>query len=195
MADYTLELSYLPQIVAGIDEAGRGPLAGPVYAAAVIIDNSKILSTINDSKLLSAKQRDAMYQFITENYAYGIGQASAAEIDQFNILNASKLACIRAFEQLSFTHQVDIVLVDGNMQFSQPNFKSIIKGDQKSLSIAAASIIAKVTRDRVMVDLSTEYPVYNWSQNKGYPTKDHAAAINQYGSSVHHRKSFKVPQY
>ncbi|MDF2965283.1 MAG: ribonuclease [Rickettsiaceae bacterium] len=193
MPDYSIELSYPGKVIAGIDEAGRGPLAGPVVAAAVIIDPNKLISGINDSKLISEKKRLELYEFITANYLYAVGIATPEEIDRLNILNATKLACTRAFDDLRVT--ADIALVDGNMKFDRANFVSIVKGDKKSLSIAAASIIAKVTRDRIMQKLETEYPIYNWGKNKGYPTKDHAEAIKLHGPCPYHRKSFRVPEF
>ncbi len=191
MADYSIELNYVGKIIAGIDEAGRGPLAGPVVASAVIIDPTNIMPGINDSKLIPEKKRLELYKFITANYIYAVGIASQEEIDEFNILNATKLACMRAFDSLST--KADMALVDGNMKFDRPNFISIVKGDSKSFSIASASIIAKVTRDRIMQELHVQYPLYCWNQNKGYPTRDHAIAIRTHGMSPHHRRSFRVP--
>jgi ribonuclease HII len=191
MIDYSIELS-LQGVIAGIDEAGRGPLAGPVVAAAVIIDPNNLIPGINDSKLISEKKRLELYKFITANYPYSIGIATNEEIDEINILQATKLACTRAFDALPM--KADTVIIDGNMKFEQKNFISIIKGDQKSLSIAAASIIAKVTRDKIMLDLHESFPQYSWDKNKGYPTKDHTVAIRNFGSSIHHRKTFKVPE-
>jgi ribonuclease HII len=193
MPDLSIEENYPGKIIAGIDEAGRGPLAGPVIAAAVIVDLNNIIQGINDSKLISESKRLKLFELITTNYPYAIGVASAEEIDELNILNATKLACMRAYDELKV--HADIALIDGNMKFDRTNFISIVKGDRKSLSIAAASIIAKVTRDSIMQQLELEYPAYNWGQNKGYPTKDHADAIRNYGISPHHRKSFRVPEF
>jgi ribonuclease HII len=193
MPDLSIEQNYTGKIIAGIDEAGRGPLAGPVIAAAVIVDQNNLIPGINDSKLLSEAKRLEFFKFITTNYSYAIGIATPQEIDEINILNATKLACIRAYDELKV--HANIALVDGNMKFDRPNFISIVKGDQKSISIASASIIAKVTRDKIMHVLHSDYPDYNWNKNKGYPTKDHAEAIRNHGSSPHHRKSFRVPEF
>lgn len=193
MPDLSIELNYPGKIIAGIDEAGRGPLAGPVIAAAVIVDTNNLIPGINDSKLISEVKRENLYNLIVTNYPFSIGVATPQEIDELNILNATKLACTRAFDGL--TTQPDIALIDGNMKFDRPNFISIVKGDQKSLSIAAASIIAKVTRDRIMHELHLQHPQYLWHRNKGYPTKDHAEAIKAHGPSPHHRTSFRVPEF
>ena len=188
MPNLLFELQYPSQTVAGIDEAGRGPLAGPVVAAAVIVDHNHIIDGINDSKKLSASKREKLYDLITANYTFGIGEASVREIDEINILEATKLACIRAAEKLSAKPHV--VLVDGNMKFDDPRYKSIIKGDTLSISIAAASIIAKVHRDRLMVELAQEHPHYLWHKNSGYGTAEHIAAIREYGITKHHRAKF-----
>lgn len=190
MPDLHLENRWLDKIVAGIDEAGRGPLVGPVFAAAVIIDQSYIIAGIDDSKKLSEAKREKLFEEITHHYQYGIGFASAAEIDEMNILEATKIACERAARALPV--KADIVLVDGNMKFSDSSYISIIKGDSLSLSIAAASIVAKVSRDRLLKDLSHEFPEYGWQQNKGYGTKAHMEAISRLGLTSHHRKSFKT---
>jgi ribonuclease HII len=177
--------------VAGVDEVGRGPWAGPVIAAAVILDPKKIPLGINDSKKLSVKKREILYAEITStSIASAIGLASVAEIDSLNILEASKLAMQRAIEKLSITP--NHLLIDG---IHKPSSKypctTIIKGDQKSLSIAAASIIAKVTRDRIMEDLAKIYPQYGWEKNAGYGTKLHQEGLEKYGANEHHRQSFK----
>ena len=190
MPDLHLEQNFAGKIVAGIDEAGRGPLVGPVFAAAVIIDPNHIITGINDSKKLSERKREALFEEIIKYYQYGIGSASTSEIDEINILEATKLACMRAASNLPT--RPDIILVDGNMKFNDPSYISIIKGDTLSLSIAAASIIAKVTRDRLMQDLSEQFPGYNWQQNKGYGTQAHIEAIAKLGLTEHHRRSFKV---
>jgi ribonuclease HII len=184
-----IERSYIGEVVAGIDEAGRGPLAGPVVAAAVIIDQSNIVPGIDDSKKLSQIKRDWLYQHIIENYQYSVAVIQPQEIDEINILQATIKACILAERNLHITP--NIVLVDGNMKFSDPRFISIVKGDAKSISIAAASIIAKVTRDRLMEELHHNYPMYNWRTNKGYGTKEHIDAIMRYGRTIHHRESFQ----
>ena len=190
MPDLHLEQNFAGKIVAGIDEAGRGPLVGPVFAAAVIIDPNHIITGINDSKKLSERKREALFEEIIKYYQYGIGSASTSEIDEINILEATKLACMRAASNLPT--RPDIILVDGNMKFNDPSYISIIKGDTLSLSIAAASIIAKVTRDRLMQDLSEQFPGYNWQQNKGYGTQAHVEAIAKLGLTEHHRRSFRI---
>ncbi|HJD66624.1 MAG TPA: ribonuclease HII [Rickettsia endosymbiont of Bembidion nr. Transversale] len=187
------EKKYPNFILAGIDEAGRGPLAGPVVAAAVIVDQDNIIAGIKDSKKLSKKKRELLYEQITANYIWATGIISHTEIDKINILEATKKACILAAKNLST--KPEIVLVDGNMQFSDKRFISIINGDNLSLSIAAASIIAKVTRDRLMLELSNEFPQYLWHKNSGYGTKEHAQAIKEYGLSPYHRLSFTKALY
>lgn len=191
--DYELELQLIPegvQVVCGLDEAGRGPLAGPVYAGAVILPKGYIPDGLNDSKKLSEKKRDALFDQITQNaLAWGFGTASPEEIDEINILNASMLAMKRAVEMLDVKPQY--LLVDGNIArgFEQPA-RAVIKGDAKSPSIAAASIIAKVLRDRECLKMDEEYPEYGFAAHKGYPTKAHFAAIEKHGVSPIHRKSF-----
>ena len=147
-----------------------------------------MIEGIADSKKLSPSKRSRLYTKITDDYTWGIGIVSPDEIDAINILEAAKKACRISVEVLKI--KPDVVLVDGNMKFCDPRYKSIIKGDALCLSIAAASIIAKVTRDRIMQELDLEYPVYNWRQNMGYPTKAHFEAIAKYGLSKHHRRSF-----
>ncbi len=188
MPDLSLEKNWPTLIIAGVDEAGRGPLMGPVFAGAVIVDSENIIPGINDSKKLSESKRESLYEAITKHYDYAIGTADVAEIDSLNILEATKLACIRAVDALK--KKADIILVDGNMKFLDPKWKSIIKGDSLSLSIAAASIIAKVSRDRFVTNLSKDFPEYEWQQNKGYGTKKHIEAIKHFGLTIHHRKSF-----
>ncbi|MEC7830309.1 MAG: ribonuclease HII [Pseudomonadota bacterium] len=177
------------KLIAGVDEAGRGPWAGPVYSAAVILDISKIPADINDSKKMSEKKRDEIYSRIVSEHHYSIGVADVNEIDELNILQASLLSMKRAITNLHLNP--DFVLIDG---VHRPNLdidsENIIKGDSKSLSIAAASIIAKVERDRFMKKIDEEYPCYNWKKNKGYGTKEHQNALNIHGISKHHRKSF-----
>lgn len=190
MTDLEIERSYKGKLIAGVDEAGRGPLAGPVVAAAVIVDQNNIIEGIRDSKKISKKKREILYEQITSAYKYSVGVASAAEIDQINILQATIKACKMAVSDLSIAPE--IVLVDGNMKFDDARFYSIVKGDDKSLSIAAASIVAKVTRDRIMDELSAEFPDYCWAKNSGYGTKDHLEAIKKFGRTKHHRASFKV---
>lgn len=176
--------------VAGIDEVGRGPLAGPVYAAAVILDPARLPRGLDDSKAMTAEARETAFEKIMERaLAVGIGVASVAEIDEINILQATMLAMRRAADQLSVAPV--LALVDGNRApaLACP-VETIIEGDAKSMSIAAASIIAKVTRDRVMCALDLEHPGYNWARNKGYGTRDHLDALDRLGPSVHHRRSF-----
>ncbi|MEM9436920.1 MAG: ribonuclease HII [Pseudomonadota bacterium] len=176
--------------VCGVDEAGRGPLAGPVMAAAVVLNPEDIPEGLNDSKLLSKKKREALYKEITSRAIWAVGEASVAEIDQINILRASHLAMERAVAGLGM---VDLALIDGNMVprdlrcAGQP----IVKGDQRSLSIAAASIVAKIRRDRVMYDLAQHHPGYGWETNQGYPSKSHISALRNLGVTPHHRRSFK----
>lgn len=178
------------QILAGTDEAGRGPLAGPVVAAAVILPVDFYDERINDSKKLSESLRDELFIVIKKNaLAYAHTVISHKKIDEINILKASLLAMKKSVQKLSI--QPDIVLVDGNKTFDyDAKVIPIVKGDSKSLSIASASIIAKVVRDRIMKKHSHDYPQYNWQSNKGYPTKEHIDAILKFGSSPLHRKSF-----
>ena len=187
--DLSIESNY-QGVVAGVDEAGRGPLAGPVVAAAVIIDQNNLIEGIKDSKKLSKNKREELYVKITQNYTWSIGVVGPKEIDEINILEATKKACVLAVEGL--IKEPSVVIVDGNMKFSDKRFVSYIKGDDKSISIAAASIIAKVTRDRIMGLLHQEFPYYFWAKNSGYGTKEHISAIEKYGSSIHHRLSFKL---
>ena len=177
-------------IIAGVDEAGRGPLAGDVYAAAVILPSDLIIEGINDSKKLSPKKREKLYDEIIEKAeAFCIASASVEEIEKLNILNADMLAMKRAVEGLK--RNVDIVLVDGN-KAPDVAFKTcpVIKGDASSQSIAAASILAKVARDRYMLELDKQYPEYQFSKHKGYGTKLHYEMIKKYGISKVHRPSF-----
>lgn len=178
------------RFIAGVDEAGRGPLAGPVIAAAVIFSSDVFIKEVNDSKKLSEKKRDELFPLIIDKalcFAYDI--VSNKTIDEINILNASLLAMKNSVESLKI--KPDLVLIDGNKTFdSAVNKRAIVKGDSKSFSIAAASIIAKVLRDKIMIDLHEEYPAYNWSKNKGYPTREHIAAIKEKGTTPFHRKSF-----
>ncbi len=178
------------QAIAGIDEAGRGPLAGPVVAAAVIFPKDCIIDGVNDSKKLSAKRRDFLFDKIhAQALAVGVGMVDHMEIDRINILQATMLAMKYALEHLSVPP--DYILVDGNY-FTHKNyrFKTIIEGDAKSFTIAAASIIAKVTRDRLMMELDAQYPEYGFAKHKGYGTKQHLDAIRQYGLCAIHRKTF-----
>lgn len=177
--------------VAGLDEAGRGPLAGPVYAAAVILDPNDPIEGLNDSKKLSAKKREFLYDEIKKRaLCYGVAFASEREIDKHNILQATFLAMRRAVDSLKLPP--DLVLVDGNQDpiLSCEHILTIVKGDAKSASIAAASILAKVERDRCLLALSQQYPEYGFAQHKGYPTAQHYKAILEHGMLDVHRKSF-----
>lgn len=188
-------LPYLQEnrIEAGCDEAGRGCLAGAVYAAAVILPPDFKNEMLNDSKQLTEKQRYALRSVIEESaLAWAVGIVSPEEIDQINILNASFLAMHRAIDQLKICPEH--LLIDGNRFNPYPNIShtTIVKGDGKYLSIAAASILAKTYRDDYMNQLHREYPVYDWDHNKGYPTKKHRAAIAEHGISPYHRKSYNL---
>ena len=166
-------------IIVGVDEAGRGPLAGPVVAAAVYLPEKFDASGVKDSKKISAKKREELYSRILSECQVGIGIVSAEEIDQLNILQATMFAMRMATEELKV--QFDKVIVDGNRCPEIRNCESIIKGDDKFVQISAASIIAKVTRDRMMIELSRKYPVYGFEKHKGYGTKDHIEALDIYG--------------
>ncbi|OEY86613.1 ribonuclease HII [Wolbachia pipientis] len=187
--DFTLEDS-LSGIIAGVDEAGRGPLAGPVVSAAVVFfDRNVVIDGINDSKKLTVRSREFLYNKIISIAKYGIGISSVEEINLYNILVATKLSMKRALTNLNI--ELDYVLVDGNQPPTVKwQVKPIVNGDNLSISIAAASIIAKVTRDQLMQTLHYQYPKYNWYKNKGYGTKEHINAINYYGITEHHRKNF-----
>lgn len=178
----------------GLDEAGRGPLAGPVVAACVYVPPEKrgleFWSQVNDSKKLTARKRDILFDLIRENCIFGIAECSVDEIDQMNILRASLLAMKRAFDMAGGDASW-LALVDGNQKPPVTcNIQTIVKGDSKSLSIAAASILAKVTRDRVMTDLCRQHPMYGWSRNAGYGTEIHMQALRDHGVNQHHRRSF-----
>ena len=177
--------------ICGVDEAGRGPLAGPVCAAAVIFPEGVTVEGVNDSKKLSPKKRDELFDKIKENaLAYHIAFSSVDEIEKINILNAAMLAMKRAVEGLSV--KADFILVDGNKTpyFNNIPCAAIVKGDARSHSIAAASILAKVTRDRLMEDFAKKYPEYGFEQHKGYGTKLHREKLLQYGMCEIHRPSF-----
>ena len=177
--------------IAGVDEAGRGPLCGPVVAAAVVLDPSRIPLGIDDSKKLTEKRRALLFEQIMECAAVGVGQAGPAEIDEMNILRASHLAMVRAIGALPLPP--DHVLIDGNLlpRDLTVSAEALVKGDARSLSIGAASIVAKVVRDRIMVDLAQQHPGYGWEKNAGYPTKDHLTALQNLGVTPHHRRSFR----
>lgn len=178
-------------VVCGVDEAGRGPLAGPVVAAAVILPKGHIIEGVNDSKKLSEKKRDLLYdKIIEECISYSVGTASEKEIDEINILQATFLAMKRAVDGLEIKPQ--LALVDGNQvpPLNDVDVETVVKGDAKSASIAAASIIAKVTRDRYMIEMAEKYPQYHFEKHKGYGTKLHYEMIDEYGICDIHRKSF-----
>jgi ribonuclease HII len=232
--DFSIENECGAGVVAGCDEAGRGPLCGPVVAAAVICPSAgegvarSAGVVVTDSKQMTAKQRAAAYDWIMENCIVGIGQCSASEIDKINILQASMLAMKRALENLP--SKPDFVLIDGNrlpdninecskckvqssikdknnnnkdagkanpnielctLNFEHYYGKAIVKGDSKSLSIAAASVIAKETRDKIMRGLAQKFPQYGWDKNAGYPTESHLRAIKEFGINEHYRKTYK----
>lgn len=177
-------------LVCGIDEAGRGPLLGPVYAAAVILPLDCDIPGLNDSKKLSEKKREALFDVIAEKaVAYGVGFATAEEIDRINILQATFLAMQRAYEAMGC--KADWALVDGNRMPPLPiSGETVVKGDAQCASVAAASILAKVSRDRVLRELDLQYPQYGFAKHKGYGTKAHYEAIRQYGVLPEHRKTF-----
>ncbi|MDR1027232.1 MAG: ribonuclease HII [Rickettsiales bacterium] len=197
-------------IVAGVDEAGRGPLCGPVVAAAVVfpapacgggidfVSEQRELTKswvgahplIADSKQLTAKQREAAFEWIIANCAVGVGQCSPAEIDEINILQASLLAMKRAIAALP--RAPDFCLIDGNKMPADIVGRAVVKGDAKSVSIAAASIVAKVSRDKIMAELARDFPEYGWDKNAGYPTPAHYSAIAAHGITKHHRKTFRL---
>lgn len=186
--DFAAECHY-SGLVAGIDEAGRGPWAGPVVAAAVILDKSRLPIGINDSKKLVKARRESLYDIIMAEAQVGVGLCSVAEIDEYNILGATKRAMRRAFDALQI--QPDIVLIDGNQLPDIPcRMNAVIGGDALCISIAAASIIAKVTRDRMMEELAKEFPHYGWERNSGYGTKSHQDGLALFGVTQHHRRSF-----
>jgi ribonuclease HII len=180
-------------IEAGCDEAGRGCLAGPVYAAAVILPPDFHSAELNDSKQLTARQRYLLRPIIEqEAVAWAVGVVTAQEIDKINILNASILAMHRALDQL--TTRPDHLIIDGNRfkPYGKIPYQCVVKGDGTYLSIAAASVLAKTYRDDYMCQIGEEYPAYNWKKNKGYPTRDHRAAIEQLGPCPYHRMTFTL---
>lgn len=180
---------------AGCDEAGRGCLAGPVFAAAVILPADFENDILRDSKKLNASQREVLYDIICDQAeSYAISSINAQKIDEINILNASILAMHEALKKLN--RQPDYIIVDGNRfkPFGKTPFKCVIKGDDKFYSIAAASVLAKVARDRYMKTMSEKFPHYDWHNNKGYPTRSHREGIKQYGPSPIHRMSFRLLQ-
>ncbi len=179
-------------IVCGVDEVGRGPLVGPVVTACVVLPKDFVLEGLTDSKKLTEKKRDKYYDYIINNcVAYAVGECSPEEIDKYNILEATKIAMKRAIDKVNEQVKIDYVLIDGNMKFNfDYKYKSIVKGDYKSISIAAASVVAKVTRDRMLYELDEKYPQYGFKNHKGYPTKAHLEAINKYGLIEGYRKSY-----
>jgi len=192
MPDFAIERG-CEGVVCGIDEAGRGPLAGPVVAAAVIIDRRRfrgwLRQGLDDSKAMSREAREESYKALWNCARIGVGAASVREIDRINILRASLVAMGRAVIALGI--RPDIALVDGNVAPALPcPVRTIVKGDALSFSIAAASVIAKVTRDRIMRALAERYPGYGWETNVGYTTAEHGAALTRLGATVHHRRSF-----
>lgn len=177
-------------LICGVDEAGRGPLAGPVYAAAVILPRDAVIDGLNDSKKLTEKKREALFDVITERaLTYGIASASVEEIEKLNILNATFLAMNRAIDKLDPIPE--LALIDGNRStgIAMPS-RCVVKGDSRCADIAAASILAKVSRDRYMLTLAEKYPQYHFEQHKGYGTKLHYEALREYGPSPEHRPSF-----
>lgn len=179
--------------VAGLDEAGRGCLAGPVVAAAVLLPPDVRLDELDDSKRLSPAARDRLFEQIrAEALAVGVGQCTPAEIDNLNILHASLEAMRRAALDLALPP--DVLLIDGNQTIVDAPWpqEAIVKGDARTLSIAAASVIAKVTRDRLMIRLHEDFPAYGWAGHKGYPTAAHYTALREHGPSPHHRRSFRL---
>lgn len=191
--DFCLEKNCGKKIVAGVDEAGRGPLCGPVVAGAVVFLKYDFgdMPIITDSKQMSEKQRDIAFDWITNNpdIDWAVAQCSATEIDELNILRASLTAMERAINGLKI--RPEYCLVDGNKMPDNIFGEPVVKGDAKSLSIAAASILAKVTRDRIMHDLAKIFPEYGWDKNAGYPTQQHLQAIEKYGINEHYRKTYK----
>ena len=190
--DFCLEKNCGKKIIAGVDEAGRGPLCGPVVAGAVVFLKYDFddMPMISDSKQMNEKQREIAYDWITnnKNIVWSVAQCSPAEIDELNILRASLTAMKRAVNGLSL--KPEYCLIDGNKMPDKIDGTAVVKGDAKSLSIAAASIVAKVTRDRLMYELSKQFPQYGWDKNAGYPTQQHLKAIEKYGVNEHYRKTF-----
>ncbi|PJE30399.1 RNase HII [Pseudooceanicola antarcticus] len=191
--DYSLEQALMARgarLIAGVDEVGRGPLAGPVTAAAVILDPEAIPEGINDSKKLGVKRRRMLEEALTASAQVSVAHASVEEIDQINILQASHLAMMRAISALPV--RPDHVLIDGNKIPKGLNLPAtaVVKGDARSLSIGAASIVAKIARDAIMEDLAQQFPGYGWESNAGYPTKAHRSALHDLGVTPHHRRSF-----
>jgi len=177
-------------VVAGVDEAGRGPLAGPVVAAAVVLNPARIPSGVADSKKLTLRQRERIFAALSESARIGVGQASVEEIDAINILRASHLAMARAVDALPC--RPELVLVDGNLapDWAWP-CETLVGGDASCLSVAAASVVAKVVRDRLMLELHEAHPHYGWASNMGYGSAAHRDALRRFGPTPHHRRSFR----
>ena len=188
--NYRFKFKHLMKNIAGVDEVGRGSLVGPVYAAAVTLNKSINKKLLKDSKSLSKEKREELFFYIKKNSIWAIGKASVKEIEKINILQASLLAMKRAIIKLK--KKPFLVLIDGNKlpNLNNYNLKYIVKGDKKIPSISAASIIAKVTRDRFIATLSRKFKNYGWNSNFGYGTKEHLRAIKKYGITKHHRKTF-----
>ena len=180
------------KFIGGVDEVGRGPLVGNVVAACCVLPKDFKLDGLTDSKKLSEKKREEYYDYIINNcIAYGIGKCSPEEIDKYNILEATKKAMKKAINEVKHKINLEYALIDGNMNFDLDlPYKSIVKGDSKSISIAAASVIAKVTRDHEMYELDSMYPMYEFKNHKGYPTKKHIELINKYGLIDGYRKTY-----
>lgn len=178
--------------IGGVDEVGRGPLIGDVVTACVVLPRDFKLDGLTDSKKLTEKKREIFYDYIVNNcVAYSIGKCSPEEIDKYNILEATKIAMKRAIDGVNKKLKLEYVLIDGNMKFDMDiPYMSIVKGDSKSISIAAASVVAKVTRDRALVELDKKYPMYGFKNHKGYPTKSHLEAIEKYGLIDGYRKTY-----
>ena len=194
--EFDKEIRKEHKLICGCDEAGRGPLAGDVYAAAVIFDEDTVIEGINDSKKLTEKKREELFDEIIEKaLSYAICTASVAEIEKLNILNCAMLAMKRAVEKLSV--RPELALIDGNKapELDGVETLTVVKGDAKSQSVAAASILAKVARDRYMKDMDKKYPEYQFARHKGYGTKLHYQMIDKYGESPIHRPSFLVKYY